>query len=69
MAMPSKMSVGVSFTLFHHPGAKMVARIDNVQAEPVIIHQKFTYGAVQGLNITVHKTKANIIVKIVFFIV
>jgi hypothetical protein len=35
-----------------------------VQAEPVIIHQKFTCGAVHGLNITVHNTAASIIVKV-----
>ena len=42
----------------------MVAQIDRVHAEPVIIHQKLTCGAVHGLNIIVHNTAASIIVKV-----
>jgi hypothetical protein len=45
-------------TCFHHPGLKMVAKADRVHADAVIIHQKFTYGAVAGLNIIVHSAVA-----------
>jgi hypothetical protein len=57
-----------SFTPFHHPGLKIDDRILSVQAEAVIIHQKFTCGAVTGRNMILHSTAANIIVKTSFFI-
>jgi hypothetical protein len=40
----------------------MLDRIDNVHAEAVIINQKFTWGAVHGENITLHRTAARTIV-------
>ena len=55
-------------TLLHHPGLKIEERMLKVQAEAVIIHQKFTWGAVTGRNIMLHSTAARNIVKRSFFI-
>ena len=63
MAMPSMISVGVIRMQFHHFGLNIVAHIESVQADPVIIHQKLTWGAVHGLNIIVQSTVASNMVK------
>lgn len=67
MPSPSKTFGKLHFTSRHQPGLNKVANTDSVSAEPVIIHQKFTKGAVQGENMTVHSTAASRMVKISFF--
>ena len=67
MPIPSKTFGKLHFTSRHQPGLNKVANTDSVSAEPVIIHQKFTKGAVQGENMTVHSTAASRMVKISFF--
>ena len=62
MSTPNIIFEGEKRSVRHHPGLNMLDRIDNVHAEAVIINQKFTWGAVHGQNITLHRTAARTIV-------
>ena len=58
MRMPKRTLGTDHFTRCLQPGLNHVERPPSITAEQVIIHQKFTCGAVRGENITVQRMAA-----------
>ena len=68
MRMPKRTLGTDHFTRCLQPGLNHVERPPSITAEQVIIHQKFTCGAVSGENITVQRIAASSRVNINLFI-
>ena len=68
-ATPRRIFAGVQLSPRHQCGRNNVESSVNRHAEPVIIHQKSSLGAVSGENMSVHRTAATATAKMTFFII